>query len=529
MQVSDLAAYPQKLPATGPVREALRQAGQFWTPDWVAQGMVAYVTAGGAATVFDPAVGAGAFFRAAKAVAAQTDRCFTLRGTEIDAAALGQARQHGLTAEDLAGVQVRDFILCPPDGLFPAIVANPPYIRHHRLPPALKDSLKRMGTRLLGKPLDGRAGLHVYFLLQALRLLAKGGRLAFIMPADTCEGVFAPDLWRWVTQNYCLDAVITFTPDAAPFPAVDTNALIFLIKNAPPHAQLRWVVCSAAGVEPLKAWTLSDLTAPASGGLDVHLRNVTEAIGTGLSRPPLVAQPGTVTLADFAKVVRGIATGANEFFFLTEAEAVTLGIAEEFLKPAIGRVRDVATDLLSGEMLDHLAAKGRPTRLFAPDNRPLDLYPERTRQYLQQGEQLGINTRTLISTRNPWYKMETRRIPPILFAYLGRRDARFIRNGAGALPLTCFLCVYPHDRDPLSIEKLWHVLSHPLTIANLSLVGKSYGSGAIKVEPRALERLPLPLSVVQEAGLLTDALAASDRTRLLHPALQPAQQATFGW
>jgi hypothetical protein len=32
-------------------------------------------------------------------------------------------------------------------------------------------------------------------------------------------------------------------------------------------------------------------------------------------------------------------------------------------------------------------------------------------------------------------------------------------------------------------------------------VGKSYGDGAIKVEPRALERLPLPTRVVRAAGL----------------------------
>ncbi len=519
MSVSPPATYPQKLPATGPAREALRQKGQFWTPDWVAQAMVAYVTAGGADHLFDPAVGAGAFFRAAKAVAAQTNRHFTLLGTEIDAAALGEARRSGLADCDLTGVQICDFILCPPTDRFQAIVANPPYIRHHRLPPALKDALKRLGTRLIGKPLDGRAGLHVYFLLQALQLLGSAGRLAFIMPADTCEGVSAPTLWRWVTQNYCLDAVITFTPQAAPFPTVDTNALIFFIRNAPPPSQLRWAVCSLAGKDPLKAWALADLSAPSADGLAVYRRDLAEALATGLSRPPLVPQPGNVTLADFAKVVRGVATGANEFFFLTEAQAATLGLAEEFLKPAIGRVRDVATDLLSGEMLDRLAAKGRPTRLFAPDSRPLDRYPERTRQYLQQGERLGINTRILISTRNPWYKMETRRIPPILFAYLGRRDARFIRNQAGALPLTCFLCVYPRDDDAVFIEKLWHVLSHPLTLANLALVGKSYGSGAIKVEPRALESLPLPLSVVQAAGLLTD----------LRPSSQQEQQATFGW
>jgi hypothetical protein len=46
----------------------------------------------------------------------------------------------------------------------------------------------------------------------------------------------------------------------------------------------------------------------------------------------------------------------------------------------------------------------------------------------------GLPKRPLISTRRPWFKMEQREVPPILFAYLGRRNTRFILNEAGILP-----------------------------------------------------------------------------------------------
>ena len=60
----------QALPTSGPARERLRVRGQFWTPDWVADTMIGYVLAGGASEVFDPAVGPGAFFAAARREAA---------------------------------------------------------------------------------------------------------------------------------------------------------------------------------------------------------------------------------------------------------------------------------------------------------------------------------------------------------------------------------------------------------------------------------------------------------------------------
>jgi hypothetical protein len=112
-----------------------------------------------------------------------------------------------------------------------------------------------------------------------------------------------------------------------------------------------------------------------------------------------------------------------------------------------------------------------------------------------------VPEKPLISTRKPWYKMEHREIPPFLFAYLGRRNARFIRNLANVVPLTGFLCVYPLLSDNEYVEKLWQVLQHSETTNNLVLTAKSYGSGAIKVEPRSLQRLPIPENLLNRSNL----------------------------
>ncbi len=497
-------SHEHKLPPSGSERELLREKGQFWTPDWIAEAMVGYVIHDNDCdSVFDPAVGAGVFFKAAKAIGGEIGREFVLQGTEIDPKALELARQNGLTSRDLAHVQITDFVLSPPVGRFKAIVANPPYIRHHRLSPQVKANLKAFGTRLIGKSLDGRAGIHIYFLLRALQLLDNGGKLAFIMPADTSEGVFAPMLWRWITKKYCLDAVVAFPAEASPFPGVDTNPIIFMIRNAPPQEYFLWCKCTRQGSSQLKSWSLSGLTEVVGNDLYVEQRRLSEALATGLSRPTTQTESNGPVLGHFAKVLRGIATGANEFFLLTPQQADLLEIPEEFLRLTIARTRDVMGDTISLESLKAISKKGRPTLLFAPDSRPMHEFPPNVRKYLAQGEQLGLPGRPLIAQRRPWYKMEVREVPAFLFAYLGRRNSRFIRNRANVLPLTGFLCVYPLQNDPDYIDKLWQVLSHPTTTANLSLVGKSYGGNAIKVEPRALEKLPLPTDIVLEAGLVS--------------------------
>ena len=491
----------QRIPASGPAREALRQRGQFWTPDWIAEAMTAYALSGGSKHLFDPAVGEGAFFRAAKSLSAEIGREVSLLGTEIDPDVLRRACGNGLGEDDFTNVEIRDFVLDPPAGPFEAIVANPPYIRHHRLSMHVKAFAKRLATSLLGTPLDGRAGLHIYFLLRALQVLSDEGRLAFIMPADTCEGVFARALWDWITKHYRLEAVITFESEASPFPGVDTNPVVFLIHKDSPRNQFLWARVNEAESKGLRAWILSGFTRQPDATVSVHSRTVSEGVATGLSRPPTAARRAGSTLGDYAYVVRGIATGANEFFFLTRRRTTELDLPSEFLIPAIGRTRDIEGEEITRDMLDALDTAGRPTLLLSLDARPVDAFPATVRDYLAQGEERGLPKRPLISQRQPWYRMETRRVPLFLFAYLGRRKVRFIRNSAGVRPLTGFLCVYPRSRDPFFVESLWNVLRHPETVAGLASVGKSYGSGAIKVEPRSLERLPLPEAVVQQVGL----------------------------
>ena len=383
----------QKLPTQWGEREKLRDKGQFWTPAWVAEAMVAYV-AQGTNLVFDPCVGKGVFYTALKRV----DRRKKFFGTDIDPEIIKEAQVEGIF-DDNSDLEVRDFILNPPQKLFKAIVANPPYIRHHRLSPELKKQLRLISLRTLGDTFDGRAGLHVYFLIQALNLLDKGGRLAFIMPADTCEGVFAKKLWNSISKRFRIDGVITFEHKATPFPGLDTNAVIFLIKNEIPKEKLKWAKCLAQQTKGLIEFLKNDLIGDNYESLDVCERDLTEGLSAGLSRPPRSNHDVEFTLADFARVMRGIATGANEFFFLTREKAKEVGIPDKFLLPAVGRTRDAEGAHLTREALLKLEEKGRPTLLFFPNASCWEDMPETVKNYILEGERAGLPKRALISTR----------------------------------------------------------------------------------------------------------------------------------
>jgi len=481
----------QKLPTDWSEREILRNKGQFWTPNWVAEAMVSYVSEE-VELVFDPAAGKGAFFEALLKLKKKNISFF---GTDVDKKILTEE----IYQNDSCFVEERDFIKNPPKRKFKAIVANPPYIRHHRIDEETKVLLKKLTLSITGFAIDGRAGYHIYFFIQALNLLEINGKLAFIMPADTCEGTFAKKLWKWISEKFCIEAVITFNKNATPFPNVDTNAIVFMIRNSAPKQNLIWIKSHQAYSNDLLDFISSNFSIRNYESLEIINRNLKEAITTGLTRPEQNHNGFKYHLNDFARVMRGIATGSNEFFFLTAQQIKEFGIPKEFIKRAIGRTKDVTGNILTDEDIRELEKKERPTYLLSIDKH--DDFPNSINNYLEKGVEMGLPMRSLIKQRKPWYKMERREIPPILFAYLGRRNTRFILNKSGVLPLTGFLCVYPIYNDKIYISNLWNALNHSDTLENLPLVGKSYGSGAIKVEPGNLNKLPIPEHIVEKYNI----------------------------
>ena len=130
---------------------------------------------------------------------------------------------------------------------------------------------------------------------------------------------------------------MTFAEAAAPFPTVDTNAMVFLFANEKPQKGFLWLRVRERDGDAIS--TVLNGQKPSSA-VGLYHRELTEAVKTGLSRPPRAQNNSGTPLSHFAKIVRGIATGHNEFFFLTREQLRSYGLQEKFFRRAIGRTRD---------------------------------------------------------------------------------------------------------------------------------------------------------------------------------------------
>lgn len=316
--------------------------------------------------------------------------------------------------------------------------------------------------------------------------------------------MFASSLWQWISEHYQIEGILTFSGKASPFPGIDTNPIVFFIKNSKPEEVFSWARAEVKNAELIETWIESGFKPLklTNTELVTYERTVEEALRTGFSRTPQT-ETHKFTLGDFAYAMRGIATGNNEFFLLNHETIKKFGIPKAYLTPAIGRTRDVTGDVIDDKTFESLDKKGRPYYLLYIAKSQLEDLPKSVRDYITYGEKLGVHKTPLILARKTWYQMERRDPPPIFFSYLGRRSSRFIVNKAGVLPLNGFLCIYLKGNKKSDLNKLLKVINSKEVLKNLFLVGKSYGSDAVKVEPRAIERLALPENLLKAVGLVS--------------------------
>ena len=469
--------------------------GQFATPPQLALGIAHYAKTlmGGTPVRFlDPAIGTGSFFSALT----QTfppNSIAAASGIELDPlfaeAAVALWTDRGLRVIE------GDFTRQPlPERPFNLVIANPPYVRHHHLSAAGKDRLKAQLARSLHLDISGLAGLYCYFMLLCHDWMEDHGLAIWLIPSEFMDVNYGIVLRRYLTERVTLLHIHRFCPTDAQFnDALVSSAIVVFRKSPPPHAHAARF--SFAG--PIES-PCSEALVPLETLRDS--RKWTQFPG-GTPSP----DTGELTLGDIFAIKRGLATGSNNFFLLTEAQTTEWQIPRAFLKPILPGPRHLTGDIV--EPLPGGAPNVSP-RLFLldchePEERIQTKWP-RLHAYLQSGRELKIHEAYLASHREPWYSQEQRPPAPFLCTYMGRsrngaHPFRFIWNRSQATAHNVYLMLYPRGplRDALKARpelarQVFESLQR-ITPAQLLSEGRVYGGGLHKVEPKELAQIPARL------------------------------------
>ena len=508
---------PMALPHTSsvPHHDARKSRGAFFTPRAIATFLADWAIRLPTDAVFEPSCGEAAFLTAAArrlhALGATTISTDQLQGTDIDHASVNTAvtvlAEYGVAGQLLAG----NFFDVAPSRTFDAVIGNPPYIRYQAFAGA--DRAKGLDAALTqGVRLSALSSSWAPFLVHATSFLAPAGRLALVLPAELLTVNYAAPLRRFLMQRFARVRLVLF--DERVFPGVLAEVVLLLAEGHGPttHCELHQAKNLASlNASDSTTWTPDDVEAPwLTGLLPAHTASLYADLAKGARFSPL---------RDWGTTNLGMVTGNNRYFTLSTAHAKELGLRrDEFLKISPPGSRHLRGLSFTATAWDHMARQGARTYLFAPT--PARLSSPALR-YIAAGEKAGVHTAYKCRVRSPWWKVPQVQVADAFLTYMNHETPCIVANRARVLSLNSVHgIVFTPGRRRIAMDLLPIALLNSLTLLGAELVGRAYGGGVLKLEPKEATRLPLPSFAAIRA-------AAPDLRRLRKTVAQHLQHGRF--
>jgi predicted RNA methylase len=442
----------------------------------------------------DPAIGTGAFYAALRHVFAAS-RIAQAVGYEVDP-------HYGLPAarlweETALQLHLEDFTQATPSNEHlkaNLVICNPPYVRHHHLTAPDKARLQQLVQQITGLRLSGLSSLYCYFLCLTHAWMADGGIAGWLIPSEFMDVNYGHQIKQYLLDQVTLLRIHRFEAQDRQFgDAIVSSAVVWFKKTPPPVTHEVAFTYGGSLTQPRTTTTLTTQT----------LRTTIKWTHVQLTRNKLDSVSGILRLADFFKIQRGLATGANEFFILTPEQITQYEIPVQFLTPILPSPRHISMDEIEADANGAPILKHKHFLLTCSLPEPdVETNHPALWRYLQHGVEQGIHERYLCKHRSPWYSQEKRPAPPLLCTYMGRQDTkagrpfRFLLNHSRATAANVYLLLYPKptlqgplQQNPSLYRSIWEALNQ-LTPAMLSEEGRVYGGGLHKLEPKELGNLP---------------------------------------
>ena len=490
--------------ADGP--EVRKARGAFFTPGPMATFLVDWAVRTPTDTVFEPSCGEAAFLTEAiaklRSLGAATIDARQIQGTDIDPASVVAARSI-LTELGASGLlEVADFFDTKPSRTFDAVIGNPPYVRYQAFSGAART--KGLEAALAqGVRLTGLASSWAAFVIHSISFLDPDGRLALVLPAELLSVNYAAPVRHFLMQRFARVRLVLF--EERVFPGVMEEVVLLLADGQGPtdHCDVLQTknVSTLAGIGG-QSWT------PA----DAEDRWVTGLLAQDAASvyANLINAKGFSPLLDWGETNLGMVTGNNKFFAISVETAKANGLkVDDLLKicpPGSRHLRGLGfTEKAWTDML----ADGSPGYLFDPSVKKPS---EAALRYIAMGEKAGIHKGYKCRMRSPWWKVPRVAVPDAFLTYMNHDTPRVVTNRAGLGYLNSIHGVtFADEHRQLAMDLLPLAALNTVTLLGAELVGRSYGGGLLKLEPKEADRLPVPARSIVEA--------AADDLRALRPQL----------
>jgi predicted RNA methylase len=437
--------------------------------------------------VVDPGAGVGAFSLAA----ARRWPAARVIAVDINVVTLGllATRMGHAGLSDRAELVLGDFVgwlskrVREPDSVW-LTVGNPPFTRSQSLDTATKHEAAEAAGEMVA---SGHATLSTLFAAAVARNLEPQDAMALVLPAAWTYTRSARELRAglWMERERGLE-LHRWPTSVRAFTGPSVTATVIAVGARKPRPQ-PFVHGIATVVDGRVAVTDSRCHDRAGACPD--------PLPGGAGRRGL-ADTASYRLEDVFRPRRGVATGANSYFFLTREEASEL--PDGATRPGICTLRGAPTSqvMLDRETWLSLSASGGRCHLLDIDDHVLE--HRQVVEFLARGREQGLHERYLCRQRDPWFSLEAMAAPDALLSPLiAARRVRIVTNKVGAIPSNSLYGLFLCEGVPPEVgARVIEWLRSDAGVGALRNHGRQLAGGSIKLEPRELRKLPIPKQIL---------------------------------
>lgn len=468
-------------------RSARKERGAFFTPPALADFLAAWAIRSPSDAVLEPSCGEAVFLTSAAdhlALLAPPvgDLSGQLEGVEIHASSASAAadllHERGISPV----ISVCDFFDYRTARRFDAVLGNPPYVRYQSFTGDAR--VKGLAAALAqGVRLPGLASSWAAFVVYAASFLKPLGRLGLVLPAELLTVNYAAPVRSYLMRRFARVRLVVF--EELVFPDVLEEVVLLLAEGQGPtdHFEL----LQARNLQDLgssegRSWTPTEAEqkwTPAFLPGEAADAYTSAAAGKGFT-----------LLESWGKTGLGMVTGNNKFFTLTAEQVQGLGLKEDELirisPPGSRHLRGVTFTMRAWE---ELARVGRAAFLFYPHEVPSLCASD----YIDKGEREGVHTAYKCRVRSPWWRVPFVAPPDLFFTYMNHEPPRLVANRARVSFLNSVhgVTLKPKVRQ-IGMDLLPLATLNSVTLLGSELVGRAYGGGILKLEPKEADKLPVP-------------------------------------
>ena len=460
--------------------EHRKRHAQFFTPTRIARIMSDWLLGNERLSdVLEPAFGLGIFSRILLSEKPQ----IRITGFETDDIIGDQARTV-FKGNPALHFSLQDYIYSEWNTRYDGIICNPPYFKFHDYDnrTAVPEVNKHLNLRL-----NLQTNLYALFLLKSVSQLKEGGRCAYIVPSEFMNADYGVLIKRHLINSGKLRHIIIFDFNENIFDDALTTSAIILCANDNHDGEIAFTyIRDAAGLDKAEQ-IIASYPDNRTADYVYDIKNIqAETKWRNYYHPLTLPEFKNLTpFSTYAKVMRGIATGANDYFSFSLPKMQRFGIIRDNLQPCICHSTDITGLCFTENDFRRLQESGKDVYIFNPQN----LQDKETMTYIKLGETEKINERFLTSKRKPWYAMEKRPPSPIWAGVFNRNGLKFIRNETTTVNLTTFHCVYVnHNLFGVDADLLFAYLISDTAKILFSTSGREYGNGLNKFEPNDLNK-----------------------------------------